>query len=320
MTPRKTPSNRQPYPREENSLLAAHYLFPQHAPSLPDKTINQAIDVAFERTLRDRVGRLRPIAASPEALVKMCLKHLKERSDPILGPYFYSLGDAEDVFELDAIPHEMQRQRMNLGRFHQYLIIELMRAASSPHRDSNIEAVFDGTREGDVVADIQTPKLASGMRLYISVKKSSDTVGGQDVPGAVRRLENVAKSEKNITRPYLCVLCYATPPRGKIRSYQDSRSVRYDREGHAFSENCESWEPGFVYPYISGRLASDIYRLTLGKVGNHLPFYTLQYRKECTPLLQQKLKEAKLVDSNGKINRARFMEFVTMQGDKKQHG
>ena len=33
----------------------------------------------------------------------------------------------EEVFELDTISHELQRQRMKIGVFNQFLIIELMK-------------------------------------------------------------------------------------------------------------------------------------------------------------------------------------------------
>ena len=53
--------------------------------------------------------------------------------------------------------------------------------------------VFDGSREGDIIADIETPTFESGLRLYMSVKKSKDTVGVQYVPGLISRLYSLAK-------------------------------------------------------------------------------------------------------------------------------
>ena len=310
MTPRKTQSNRQPYPREKGSLLAADSLFPPHKPPLSDEIIIKAIDAAFDRTLRDRLGRVRKVVSTPAELVKLCIKHLKKRTDPILGSYFYSRCNVEEIFELDAIPYEMQRQRMNMGVFYQYLTIELMRK-SLRSKKCNIEVVYDGAREGDVVAEIKTPGLKSGIRIYTSVKKSSDTVGGQDVPGVIRRLENLAKEEKNITRPYLCVFCYATPPGGIIRNYKDSRSVRCNNEGYPFSENCESWEPGFIFPFISGRLPVDIYKLAITRVKDYLPFHTMQHKKECSSLLKEEFVKMDLVDTNGKLNQTKFIKFIT---------
>ena len=302
--------NRQPYPRETDRFLAAHSLFPQHNPPLSDDVVTNAIDIAFDRTLRDRCGKVKKVTNTPREMVKQCIKHIKERTDPVLGAYFYSSCNLGEVFELDAIPHEMQRHRMNMGVFYQYLIIELLRE-SSKTKKSNVEAVFDGAREGDVVADITTPGFKSGIRIYASVKKSSDTVGGQDVPGVVRRLEMMAKAEKNITRPYLCVFCFATPPGGIIREYGDSRSVRCDREGHLFSENCEWWEPGFIFPFSCGRQPVDIYKLAIRKVGQYFPFYSVKHKIECSKLLKEEFAKLQLVDSYGKLDQDKFLKYIT---------
>ncbi len=184
-------------------------------------------------------------------MVDNCIVHLRERSDPILSPAFVSQLAPEDLFELDAVSHEMQRHRMTIGVFYQFLLLEIMKARGW--------AVFDGVNEGDIVADVDTPGFDGGIRLYISVKKSSDTVGGQDVAGVIKRLESMAKAEKNLTRPYLCVLCVATPSRGKLLNYNDDRKIKRDKEGRYLSLNCEYWGPGFVFPYASGYEAQDVY-------------------------------------------------------------
>ena len=199
---------------------------------------------------------------------------------------------------------------MNMGVFYQYLTIELMRKSLKGEK-CNIEAVWDGAREGDVVAEIKTPGFKPGIRIYTSIKKSSDTVGGQDVPGVIRRLESLAKEEKNITRPYLCVFCYATPPGGVIRSYKDSRSVKCNNEGYPFSDNCESWEPGFIFPFICGRPPVDIYKLAITRVGDYLPFYSIKHRKECAHLLKEEFSKMGLVDAHGKLDQTKFVKFIT---------
>lgn len=68
---------------------------------------------------------------------------------------------------MDAVPHEMQRHRMIMGVFYQYLIIELMREASKAP-GSHIISASDGDREGDMKADVQTPDF--GLRLYMSAE------------------------------------------------------------------------------------------------------------------------------------------------------
>ena len=65
----------------------------------------------------------------------------------------------EEVFELDAISHELQRQRMKIGVFYHFLIIELMK--------ERFPSTHDGVREGDVQAEIATPGFPKGLRIYM---------------------------------------------------------------------------------------------------------------------------------------------------------
>lgn len=299
----------QNYPRIDGGLLARDELFPKQLPPLSLSSIDKAIDAAFTRCKKSKTGEELEVQETPEELVSLCISHLKERSDPILSPFFYSQMAVEDVFDMDAVAHEMQRQRMRIGVFYQFLMIELMRQAGATGR-SKIKHVFDGSREGDAVADVDTPTFGNGLRLYISVKKSEDTVGGQDVGGVIRRLEDIAKEEKNLTSPYLCVIAIATPPRGKIAAYSDSRKVRCTKDGRAYSPNCEYWSPGFIYPYITGLTPVDIYKRSVEKVRDALPFYTLKVREEATRLLKDRFIQMGLSDRSGKIDIDRFFDFI----------
>jgi len=248
-------------------------------------------------------GRKRDLLKTPEQLVELCIEHLRTRSDPIISPFFVSQCDAGSLFEFDAVSHEMQRHRMTIGVFYQYLLLELMRIRWP---------VFDGYREGDIVADIDTPGFKAGLRLYMSVKKSKDTVGGQDVGGVINRLESLAKHEKNLTRPYLCVICIATPSSGILKNYSD-RYIRCNNEGSPYSLNCEFWGPGFVFPYVTGRNAKEIYLLGIKRVADHLPFFSLEHRKQCSVLLKKRLTELDLLDSKGRISAEKFLEFSCEQ-------
>jgi len=302
MAKKKSSAALQGYRREDDEVLAAHSLFPRHSPKMSDAALSKAIDAAFARCVSNKQGKPKSVADSPEKLVNECIRHLKERSDPVLSPSFVSHIEVEDLFELDAVSHEMQRHRMSIGVFYQFLILELMRQSGWQ--------VFDGSREGDIVADVDTPGFDKGIRLYMSVKKSKDTVGGQDVSGVIRRLENLAKEEKNLTRPYLCVLCVATPAKGKIQSFESDRQVRRNREGHYLSLNCEYWGPGFVFPYVTGREAVEIYTLAIRRVANYLPFMSLNFRKECGQLLKKKLAALGLIKIGNRIDPDKFLHFI----------
>ena len=131
MSPRNVRPTRQPYPRESGDLLAARSLLPSRRPPLTQKDILAAIQAAYDRAQRNRVGKPLHVSSTPKELVQICIEHLKERSDPILSPHFYSLCDPGEIFDLDAISYEMQRQRMKIGVFYQFLIIALMRTAQT---------------------------------------------------------------------------------------------------------------------------------------------------------------------------------------------
>lgn len=297
----------QQYPRRED-FLAKESLFPKPAKSISSEALETAIIAAFERCLKDKRGNLTELPQTSEDLVELCMRHLKERSDPVLSPYFLSQCELEEIFELDAISHEMQRLRMKIGVFYQYLIIELLRL--------QFRNVADGKREGDVEVEIEPPGFKKGLRLYISVKKSSDTVGGQDVGGMVKRLESMATEDKNLTRPYLCVVCFATPSKGIILSYERGRTIRRNRDGYPYSPNCEVWSPGFIFPYISGLEAQTVYRAALRKVGDYLPFYSVALRKKCGKLLAEELKRKDLVNAEtGRLDADKFLAFVTEKKD-----
>jgi hypothetical protein len=173
-------------------------------------------------------------------------------------------------------------------------------------------ATVDGKKEGDVESDVDTPGFAKGLRLYISVKKSGDTVGGQDVEDMIRRIEKMAKEDKNLTRPYLGVACVATPPRGKITAYDKSRAIKHNIEGHPYSPNCEVWTPGFIFPYITGLPTTDVYKRGLEEVNKYLPFHALAQREACAVLLAAELKNLNLVDINtGRIHPEKFQAWIT---------
>lgn len=301
--------NRQPYPRKADSPLAKSELFPKMNPPIPRPALQKAIENAFLRTKKTKTGESRKIPDNPEKLVKLCLKHLKERTDPIIGTSFYTQLSIDELFDMDAIPHEMQRLRMRIGEYYQFLLVELMRVAKE-NGNSSIIQVFDGLQEGDVFADIKPPNFDRNLRLYISVKKSSDTVGGQDFGDAVKRLEKVAKADKNLSFPYLCVVAIGTPDKGKILSYEESRTIRYNKDGHPYSENCELWMPGFIFPYVTGLSAIEIYKESLNYIDTHMPFYSLKFREECTESVKEAFVKLGISDNTGIINKEEFFKLV----------
>ena len=294
-------TNIQPYLRDSVDL-AAISMFPLLQDPFADAAIIAAIDTAFSLCLKDKKGDHKPLLDSPEQLVEKCLTHLKERSDPILSSYFVGQIKAEQIFDFDAVSHEMQRHRMSIGLFYQYLLLELFKMRWPGQ---------GGYGESDLVAEIDTHGFDKGLRLYMSIKKSADTVGGQDLAGAISRLESLPKNDKNLNRPYLCVFGIATPDRGKLLPYEKDRKIKGNKHGQAFSVNCEHWGPGFLFPYVTGREPGDIYRLAYGRVAKYFPFKALEHREVCAELLRQRLSALGLVRENGTIDPEMFLRFVT---------
>ena len=308
---KKIPLHRvQPYARVHGDYLSSHELYPRPL-EMDLEELELAISRAFVRSKLDKRGGERKSLETPVHLVDKCIDHLRKRSDPILSPAFVSQCEIEDLFELDAVSHEMQRHRMSMGIFYQYLLLELIHKRF-PHS-------FDGSAEDDITVDIDTPACGGhtqGIRLYISVKKSNDTVGGQDIGGMITRLETRAKNEKNLTRPYLCVVGVATPSQGKILSYEKDRKIKCRKDKSPYSVNCETWGPGFIYPYLTGRSANSVYSLALKYVAKYFPFMTLTHKKECSELLKIRLEKLCLLNEEGKVDSGKFLAFCCSEIEK----
>lgn len=276
---------------------------------MPEPQIITAAQIAFRECGLTRTGQEREIPSTPEELAQAALYHLKERTDPVDGVAFFSSIPVEEVFQFDAIFHEMHRHKMQMGDYYHKLILELMKA-SRQLTHSNIENATDGPREGDVIADLKTPGFATGIRIYGSVKKSGDTVGGQDFADAVRRLERVARDDQGRRKPYLCAFMIGNPIKGVIRRYTESRYIRGDRQRRPYSENGEVWEPGFIFSYITGRAAREVFRLSLEQVERFLPYHTLRHRNAASRLLADDLRRLGLVGNNGRLDKNAFLAFT----------
>jgi len=100
--------------------------------------------------------------------------------------------------------------------------------------------------------------------------------------------------------------------RGLTQVYEESRIVRCKDDGSPYSPNCEVWYPGFIYPFVCGREANDVYREALKQVGQYLPFNTLAHRAECAALLADELKKLGVVSqSTNRIDPQRFQDFIS---------
>lgn len=289
-------------------------MFPKLNPPLSDGQITKAIEKAFERATKNKEGDVIEQPDSAKALVELCLKHLRDRTDPILTTSFYANVKAEEVFEMDAIPHEMQRHRMKLGSFYQFLLEELITIASDQVDSPFMVNATGGPREGDVIAYMEPDSFKKGLKLYISVKKSGDTIGGQDKAGAVRRLEQVAKEDQSRTSPYLCVFAIMTP-KGKVAKYKADRKMLRDNKKRLVSNFSEDWGPGFVYPFVTGRSAYDIYNEAGKVVEDYFPFYSVRFKEEASDLLKRELIKRGIANKAGEVITDQLFRYITREID-----
>jgi hypothetical protein len=289
-------------------------MFPKLNPPLSDEQITRGVERAFERARKNKEGDVIEQPETAKALVELCLKHLRDRTDPILTTSFYGDVKADEVFGMDAIPHEMQRHRMKLGSFYQFLLQELITMASDEVDSPFMEDATGGPREGDVIAYMEPDSFEKGLKLYISVKKSGDTIGGQDKAGAVRRLEQVAKEDQSRTSPYLCVFAIMTP-KGRVRNYKDDRKRLKDNKGRYVSDYSEDWGPGFVYPFVTGHSAYDVYAKAGKVVKEYFPFYSVQLKDEASALLKKELIKRGIADREGDVVADRLFRYITREID-----
>ena len=94
----------------------------------------------------------------------------------------------------------LQKQRMNSGWRYQYI------AKDCAVRSLRFITVSDiGASEADFNATMSIVDSRKTLNIYVSIKNRANTMGGQDWPKAISALENVARSDKNRSGPYICV-------------------------------------------------------------------------------------------------------------------
>ena len=119
------------------------------------------------------------------------------------------------------------------------------------------------------------------------MKNRRDTISGGSGNAVLKKLEDVAKLDKNRTSPYCCVVAYG----------MDTMLHRGRKKDFA---NIEVWPSNFVWPFVSGHTYAEIVSLISENLKNSgelpsLPQEIIQeFKKEC-------LKH-KLIDANGIFN------------------
>lgn len=163
----------------------------------------------------------------------------------IQGKHYSIVG--EDLFRRRTL----QKERMNAGWRYQYLTLYCARETG------RFDAILDiGTVEADFNAVIKFKDNPNDhLNLFVSIKNRNNTVGGQDFPKAVRALETIASSDKNIRGPYLCVF--------GIVMDRGTRYIRGDKRGTPYSNNTEVWLSDYFWPFFTNYSYGEVMTLVL---------------------------------------------------------
>jgi hypothetical protein len=145
----------------------------------------------------------------------------------------------------------LQKQRMNSGWRYQYI------AKTTALSSKRFLSVSDlGAEEADFNATIKILNSKEVLNIYTSVKNRSNTVGGQDMPKAIRALENVASNDKNRTGPFICVF--------GIVMERGFRNIRTEKKSkNPYSYNTEIWMSDFFWPFFSNYSYEEIIKAVL---------------------------------------------------------
>lgn len=144
-----------------------------------------------------------------------------------------------------------QKQRMNSGWRYQSLAKD---AATASQRFSSVSDI--GLKEADFNAKIKIANQLNELNLYVSVKNRSNTVGGQDMPKAIRALESEASTDQNRAGPYLCVL--------GIAMESGLRVIRSDKKSNSpYSVNTEIWYSDYFWPFFANYSYQEIIQAVL---------------------------------------------------------
>ncbi len=263
-TPRTIP---QAYPRIQDetspyygclddSLLTAHSgkIPPEQLKTL----IRAAINAANRKSSREILSI--PTDATPEEV-----ETIYEREGRKLFQYFKKyMGDPASTAHQIYGKHyrivgteqfrnrTLQKERMNSGWRYQFLAVD---CARSSRRFKSVSDI--GAAEGDfnAIIEFQNPVLAP-LRLYVSVKNRSNTLGGQDWPKAIEALERVAKTDKNAIGPYCCVFGIAMD--------RGTRYIKREQKSKLpHSVNTEVWLSDYFWPFFSNYSYEEIMTLVL---------------------------------------------------------
>lgn len=245
----------QDYPRTENGLLNETRLTP-HIRKIPFEELKVIIRDAIASAARKSRREILELA---DGLSDDEKKQVYRSKGKELFAYFrrYYGDPAATAYDcLDKHYREiateqfrnqtLQKQRMNSGWRYQYI------AKDCAVRSRRFITVSDiGASEADFNATMNIIDSTKALNIYVSIKNRANTMGGQDWPKAISALENVARSDKNRSGPYICVFGIAID--------KGQRQIRRIGKTKApYSVNTEVWLSDFFWPFFADYTYAEI--------------------------------------------------------------
>ena len=205
----------------------------------------------------------------------------------------------------------LQMERMNSGWRYQFIAKNM--AIESKRFDSISDA---GTKEADFNVTIKTlDNVSKAVTLYVSVKNRTNTMGGQDWPKAITALENLARTDKNLIGPYLCVFGIAMEH--GLRSIKRQQST-----GAPYSVNTEVWLSDYFWPFFTNysylEIISEVVR-TLQEVkgSQRLDVNTNPILNQLFESFKDSCNSCKLLDDDGQFKDSQLLAELFVMGIKK---
>lgn len=250
---KQTKSNIQHYPRIKNEANKFHGFFDEgqfkvHIQKIDQEVFKLIVKEAITDANLKSSRAILNIEGVPDELVGEILK----RGGSELFKYFvkYCGDPAATAYDCVGIHYSevaleqfrnrtIQKERMNSGWRYQFI------ARDCAIRSGRFKAISDiGAAEADFNAILADLTGDNQVNIYVSVKNRTNTMGGQDWPKAIRALEEVAKTDKNRTGPYLCVF--------GIAMEKGLRVIRAEgKTKQPYSHNTEIWLSDYFWPFFS---------------------------------------------------------------------
>lgn len=250
----------QRYPRDEDGFLDVDRL-PPHTERIPKSELKRIIREAILKAGRKSS---RAILEIPDGISDEQRSAIYQDKGRKLFAYFRRYYGDPATTAFDCIGRHyaivareqfrnqtLQKERMNSGWRYQFI------AKDCAVRSRRFSTVSDiGAAEADFNATIDITDAAENLSIYVSIKNRVNTMGGQDWPKAIHALEDVARTDKNRTGPYLCVF--------GIVIDKGSRTIKRSAKSHAaVSVNTEVWLSDFFWPFFANYTYPEIAKAVL---------------------------------------------------------